>query len=159
MWHECTLAELVVARWPDALGLSVDANGRLHGHPVAWRLWTRMPSKPKAPPIVVCVELAHVVGDRCVAFTDVEAGMLFAASEEGHCDAERLVELARVRQAAMGESRVVRLRWGDVCELAGVTWTDALVRSPRSLGVALAALGLEAVRIEARGERTEARAA
>lgn len=158
-WDEHNLADLLVSRWPDALGLSCDERGRVHGHPVAWRLWTRMPGKPKAPPIVVCVDLAHVVGDRCVAFTDVEVAMLFAASEEGHCDAERLVEIARARQTAMGEARVSRLRWLDVCELAGVRWQDALVRSRRSLGVALAALGLEAVRVEARGERAEARAA
>lgn len=150
MWHECTLADVLVAPWPAALGLSLDARGRVHGHPVAWRLWTRMPNKPKAPPIVVCVDLRLVVGDRCVAFTDVEAGMLFALTEEGHCDAERLFAIARERHAAMGESRVRPLRWLELCELAGVTWTDALERSKCSLGVALARLGLEAVRLEVR---------
>lgn len=150
-WHECTLADALVAPWSTLLGVALDARGRVVGHPVAWRLWTRMPSRPKAPPVVICTDLAHVTGDRCVAFTDVEATLVLAALTEGGLDAERFVEIARARQVAMAEGRVRPLRWLDVCELAGVDPWGVPRPSTMSLGAALAKLGLEAVRIETLG--------
>lgn len=160
-WDEYNLADLLVTRWPDALGVARDANGKLHGYPVPWRLWTRMPSRPKAPPIAIARRVDDLVGERCVAFGDVEAALLFVASEEGHCDQERLIAIARERQAAMGERRVRPLRWLDLCELAGVDPWQVAARSRRSLGVALAVLGLEAVRLEVRAAdgRAETRVA
>lgn len=96
-------------------------------------------------------QIAHVTGDRCVALTDVEATLVLAALTEGGLDAERFVEIARARQVAMAEGRVRALRWLDVCELAGVDPWGVPRPSTMSLGVALAKLGLEAVRIETLG--------
>lgn len=152
-WEECSLADSLVASWPTTLGVS-QWGGKLIGHPVPWRLWARFPSHPKAPPIVVTRSLDDVRGERCVALTDVEASLVFAALDEGAMTQERFVELVRARQVAMGEQRVRPLRWLDVCELAGVDpWrvvARELEKGRTSLGVALARLGLEAVRLEVR---------
>lgn len=149
-WQECSLADSLVSAWSTTLGVSM-WRGHVVGHPVAWRLWLRMPAKPKAPPIVVVRHREDAHGDRCVALTDVEMTLVLAALEEGHCGPERFVELLRARQADMSEGRVRAIRWDDVCELAGVDPWRVAARARTSLGASLAQLGLEAVRIEVSG--------
>jgi len=147
-WEECTLADALVAPWPVVLGVHRAESGKVTGHPVPWRLWLSVPSKPKAPPIVITPRLALIAGARCVAFTDVEASLMCAAVEAGAFDAERLVELARQRQTEQLESRVRPFRWLDACDLAGVDPWAVARNAKLSLGRVLAALGCEAVRLE-----------
>lgn len=150
-WEECSLADSLVVSWPTTLGV-VRWNERVVVHPVPWRLWLRMPARPKAPPVVVTRRAEDVHGERCVVLTDIEMTLVLAALEEGHCGPERFVDVLRARQTEMAERRVRPLRWSDVCELGGVDpWKVVAGPKCMSLGVALAKLGLEAVRIEVRG--------
>lgn len=150
-WEECSLTDSLVVSWPTTLGVS-RWNERIVGHPVPWRLWLRMPARPKAPPVAVVRRAEDVHGERCVVLTDVEMTLVLAALEETHCSSERFVELLRKRQTEMAERRVRALRWSDVCELGGVDpWKVVARPNHMSLGAALAKLELEAVRIEVRG--------
>ena len=162
-WHECTLADLLARPWRETLFAHVDGEReRAYPHPAPWRLWCTYAPKPSAPPIVVVTSLSLVSGERCAAFLDVEVAMLFVAAEDGGADARLLADLARARRAKLeagGEPK--RLVWGDVCAHSDARWQRRAARSQRSLGVALASVGLAAVRVEVQGadERSEARAA
>ena len=151
-WQECSLADTLVATWTTTLGV-VRVEETLTHHPVRWRLWLHMPARPKAAPVVWARHIEDVAGERSVAFGDVEASLICAAVEEGVLDASSVIDVLRTRQTQLVESRVRPVRWGELCELAGVDPWERAARARLSLGAVLARLGLEAVRVEVWGGR------
>lgn len=151
-WQECSLADTLVATWTTTLGV-VRVEETLTHHPVRWRLWLHMPARPKAAPVVWARHIEDVAGERSVAFGDVEASLICAAVEEGVLDASSVIDVLRTRQTQLAESRVRPVRWGELCELAGVDPWERAARTRLSLGAVLSRLGLEAVRVEVWGGR------
>lgn len=141
-WADCpALDELLASPWRQALGVWRDRDGYT-SHVTGWR-WTLQGAASERGGLVVSNDRLEL-GGRAV-ISDLELARCLAAVELGRLDQLGLARLLRRRQSS-GQA----IGWVDASGLPGAVEESDRAGLTTTLGDALAALGLQLVRVEVR---------